>query len=81
MTRMEDYLDRCERLEVDIKGLEYFLLAPNELSVDIRHTALHARGNPHQKLFHTFSRQGGHALFVVSAVRWDKHESMLTVHE
>ena len=79
--RMQDNLDRCERLEVDIKGLEYFLLAPNELSVDIRHIALHARGDRHQKRVHTSSRQGGHALWVASAARWDEHQRMLTENE
>ena len=45
---MIDYLDRCESSEVDIEELEYLLLALNEPNVDIRHMALHARGNRHQ---------------------------------
>ena len=71
MTRMEDCLERCESLEVDIEELEHVLLAPNEQRVDIRH----------QRLFHTFSRQGGHELWVASAARWDEHERVLTTHE
>ena len=57
-TRMVECLDRCESLEVDIKELEYFLLASNEQRVDIRHSALHARGDRHQQLFYTFGLQG-----------------------
>ena len=42
--RMLDYLDRCESLEVDMKELEYFLLAPNEPNVDIKYIGGHEIG-------------------------------------
>ena len=61
---MVEYLDRCESLEVDIKELEYFLLAVNEQSVDNRH----------------FGRQGENETWVASAPRWDEHKRMLTIH-
>ena len=57
-TRMVKYLDRSESLKVNIKELECFLLVSDEPNVDIKHIALHARGNQ-QQLFHTFARQEG----------------------
>ena len=39
-----NYLDRCESLDVDIEELEYFLLAPNEQSVDIMLKGSRRRG-------------------------------------
>ena len=56
MTRMEHCLDRSESLEVDIEDLEYFLLGPEELDVDMRHIVLNARGGKHPRLFHTFKQ-------------------------
>ena len=44
MTRMEHYLDRSQSLEVDIEELEYYLLGPEQLDVDVRLIALNARG-------------------------------------
>ena len=41
--RTEHYLDRSERLEVDIEELDNYLLGPEELDVDIRHIALTRR--------------------------------------
>ena len=49
-TRMAKYLDRSESLEVDIKELECFLLAPEEAGVDIGHVALHAPRNRRTRL-------------------------------
>ena len=67
--------------EVGVKELEHYLLAPDEQHVDIRHIALHARGDRHQRLFHTFSQQGRSELWLASAARWDEHERMLLLHE
>ena len=78
---MVKYLDRSESLEVDIDELEHVLLAPDEPNVDIKHVAVHARGDRHQKIFHTFAGQGGHEIVVASAARWDEHERMLIIHE
>ena len=50
IAKMEHYLDRCESLEVNIEELEYYLLDPDELDVDIRHIALNARGEQQQGL-------------------------------
>ena len=75
------YLKRSESLEVDIKDLEHFLLAPDEPNVDIKHIALRARVGRHQNIFRTFARQGGHEIGVASAARWDEHERMLIIHE
>ena len=77
MTRMENYLDRCESLEVEVKEREFYVLVPDEQNVDIRHIALHARGDRHQRLFHTFSQQGRSELWVVR----NEHEGMLVTHE
>ena len=79
MARMEDYVDRCESSEVDIKELEYLQLAPDEQDVDIRHIALHARGDRHQRLFH--SQHGRSETWETSAARWDEHERMLVTRE
>ena len=68
-TRMVKHLDRSVNLEVDIKELEYFLLAPDEPNVDVKHVALQARGDGHQTLFRTFARPGGHEIGVASAAR------------
>ena len=37
--KMKHYLDRSESLEVDMEELEYYLLGPNDLDVDIRFLA------------------------------------------
>ena len=59
MARMDHYLDRSESLEVGIEELEYYLLGPEELDVDIRHIALNARGEKHLKaLSHTHTPGG-----------------------
>ena len=44
------YLHRSESLEVDIEELQDYLLGPEELDVDVRHIALNARGEKHQRL-------------------------------
>ena len=66
-------------MEVDIEEMEFFLLAPDEPVVDIKHIALHARGNRQQKLFRTFAEQGGHEIMIASTERWDEHERMLII--
>ena len=40
---MLDHLDSCESVDVDVDELEYFLLAPDALDVDVKYIALHAR--------------------------------------
>ena len=72
MARMENYLNRCESLEVETKELEYSLLAPEEQDVGLRRIALHASGDRHQRLFHTFSQQGRSEFWVASVARWDE---------
>ena len=81
MARMEHYLSRSESLEVDSEELEYYLLGPEESDVDIRHIALVARGEKHQRLFCTFSQQGTSEFLVASVARWDEHARMLVIHE
>ena len=53
---MVKYLDRIESLEVEIQEWAYFLLAPDQANVDVTHIALHAKGDWHQKIFHTLVR-------------------------
>ena len=42
--RMEQYLDRSESRKVEIEGLEYCLVGPEESEDDIRHIAMNAQG-------------------------------------
>ena len=81
MARVEHYLDRRESPGVDIEELEYSLLGPNELDVDITHIAMNAKGEKHQRLFHTFSQQGVSEFMVASVARWDEHSIILVIHE
>ena len=46
--RMLDYLNKSEVLRV---GLEYHVLAPNELNIDIGHIVRQVRGDGQQRLF------------------------------
>ena len=48
ITKMKHSLDRCESLEVFIEELEYDLLGPDEIDVDIKHIALKAREEQQQ---------------------------------
>ena len=49
--RLLDYLDNSEVLKVNIRELEFHVLAPNEPTVDIEHIVMQARGEGHQRLF------------------------------
>ena len=44
-------------MKVDIEELEYYLLGPDDLDVDITHIALNARGEKQHRFFHIFSQQ------------------------
>ena len=61
--------------------LEYYLLGPDELGVDFRYIALHAKSERQQGLFCTYSQKGTSDFWVVSAERCDEHERMLVMHE
>ena len=67
-TRMVKYLDRSENLAVDIKVLEYFLLAPDEPNVEIKHIALHARGDRQKYSTLSLGREGTKSVWRVQHV-------------
>ena len=81
LKKKKRYLDRSESQGVDIGELEYYLLGPSELDVDIRYLALHARGEQQQRLFHTFSQKGTTDFLVTPAARWDEHERKFVTPE
>ena len=53
--RMLDYLNKSEVMKVDAQEMEFHVLTPHE--PEIEHIVMHARGERHQRVFRTFSRQ------------------------
>ena len=81
--RMLSYLDNSEALKVGTKALAEPVIAPNEprCCQHIEHIARQASGEPHQRLFQIFSRQGAKEILVASVERWEEHPRMLKVLE
>ena len=68
-------------LKVNAQELEFHVLALNEPNIDMEHIVLQARVEGHQRLFHTFSRQGASEILVVSVARWEEHQRVLIMLE